>query len=62
MTRRTLMIGIATVVAAVAMAVVFVSSASGAAKVQAAPAAQVQAVKADYGLGADCPLGGHDGL
>ena len=59
-TRRTLIIGLVTLLAAAAMAVVFVTSATGAATVQTAPAVEVQqSPSTDYDLGADCPLSGH---
>ena len=59
MTRRTLTIGIVTLLAAAAMAVVFVTSAVGASQVQPAPAVETTKSAADYELGAECPLGGH---
>ncbi|MDD9989994.1 MAG: hypothetical protein OXQ31_27250 [Spirochaetaceae bacterium] len=59
MTRRTLIIGIATLLAAAVMAVVFVTNATAAATVQTAPVIEASPAKADYDLGADCPFGGH---
>lgn len=58
-TRRTLIIGIATLLAVAVMAVVFVTSATAAATVQTAPVIESQSAKAAYDLGADCPFGGH---
>ena len=48
-------------VAAVTMAVVFVTSATAAATVQTAPVLEMQSAKTDYDRGADCPFGGHGG-
>ena len=45
-------------VAAVTMAVVFVTTA---ATVQTAPVLEMQSAKTDYDRGADCPFGGHGG-
>ena len=59
MTRRTLIVGLAALVATVAMTVVFVSNATGAATVQAPVVEAQQSAKAAYDLGADCPLSGH---
>ena len=61
MTRRTLIIGLVTLLAAVAVAVVFVTSATGAATVPTmAPVLEAQqSSTTDYDLGADCPLSGH---
>lgn len=58
-TRRTLMIGIAALLAAAVMAVVFVTSAAAAATVQTAPVIESQSARAAYDLGPDCPFGGH---
>ena len=62
MTRRTLIIGLVTLLAAAVMAVVFVTSATAAATVQTAPVLETQSPTSDYDLGADCPLSGHGGL
>ena len=59
MTRRTLIIGLVTLLAAAVMAVVFVTSATAAATVQTAPVLETQSATSDYDLGADCPLSGH---
>ena len=61
MTRRTLIIGLVTLLAAAVMAVVFVTSATAAATVQTAPVLEMQSAKTDYDRGADCPFGGHGG-
>ena len=58
-TRRTLISGLVALVAAAAMAVVFVTSATGAATVQTAPVIEAESASTDYDLGADCPLSGH---
>ena len=53
MTRRTLIIGLVTLLAAAVMAVVFVTSATAAATVQTAPVLETQSATSDYDLGAD---------
>ena len=59
MTRRTLIIGLVTLLAAAAMAVVFVTSATAATTVPAESVLEATSISAGYELGAGCPFGGH---
>ena len=59
MTRRTLIIGLVTLLAAAAMAVVFVTSATAATTVPTESVLEAKSMSAGYELGAGCPFGGH---
>ncbi len=59
MRRRTMMIGLVALAAAVAMAVVFVTSATAAATVPTESVLEAKSIGAGYELGAGCPFGGH---